>query len=160
MTRLNPIHNDNGFICKDCRKVFSLGRSASLIFGEGLTFPNGDISKIRAPCPNCNFVWTYDNSEMLVPTELLAKIQPDSDELQKRVSQLENRIGELVAETKEKDQIIRTKDEQMGELLKANSKLADGVDRLTQKLIEGDSNNPNKKSTIPPKTTPLGDGMG
>ena len=157
MTELNPISDENGLICKNCKGIFTLGISSQLIFGERLTFPNGDLSLIRAQCPQCHTASTYNNSEMLVP-----QTQIDSNILNKRISQYEKRIGDLMADNQEKTQTIKTKDEQISELLKANNKLADGIDRLTQILVNaGIMPQPeNQKPPTPKVPSTLSDGTG
>ncbi len=142
MTDSNKRFNKNdAFICDECFQLSTLDSADH--WGQHLRFPNKDFSLIETKCPECHCT-------MKITPDKLKRAKDESREslqtLQKRIIELEKRIGDLVAENKEKDHMIKTKDDQIGELLKANGKLADGVDRLTRKLIEGDLNNPNQKS--------------
>jgi phage FluMu protein Com len=84
MTNEEFSYND-AVICKRCKTLFHFGASVNLI--EGLKFPNGDFSLIKAKCPRCYSQSTYQPSEV--------KRSGSSEDKDELIKQLRNQISQL-----------------------------------------------------------------
>lgn len=89
MTDEEPFSYNDGVICKYCNRLFHFGQVSNLI--EGLTFPKGDFSLIRAKCPNCYNVRTYNSDEVK---------RSGSNEDSELIKELRNTIAQLEIDKK------------------------------------------------------------
>lgn len=88
MTNEEHFSYDDGVICKRCSRLFHFGQVSNLI--QGLTFPKGDFSIIRAKCPKCYSICTYD-------AEQVKKSSSDKEESE-LVKQLRGEVAQLTIE--------------------------------------------------------------
>jgi hypothetical protein len=77
---------NDGAICKRCKDLFSFRQSYRII--EGLKFPNGDFSLVKAACPKCFSQSFYTENDILHTNES----NEDKDEL---IKQLRSEIAQL-----------------------------------------------------------------
>lgn len=76
---------DDCAICKRCYELFSFKHSYLLT--DGLKFPTGDVTSIKAKCPKCFCQSFYFDNDII-----RSKSSKDKDEL---IKELRNKISQL-----------------------------------------------------------------
>lgn len=144
-------------ICPKCKTDFSLGKQGYSKKGDipyyvidksayypytetredAITFPQGDLTKIDATCPLCDQRFTFDYSDLYKPNVIIEaemrqnKVREKSEDLQKRVLELESQVQELKADKQMLTEQVRDKDVQIGKFAEGYMTLAKLVNERT-----------------------------